>query len=94
MAESKKYDSIIALGSIIRGSTYHYELVANETAKGIAGVFTDTGIPVVFGVITCDTIDQAIERAGTKSGNKGAVAAEVAIEMANLYKELSSNEKR
>jgi 6,7-dimethyl-8-ribityllumazine synthase len=84
MANTKKYDSIIALGAVIRGGTYHYELVANETAKGIAKVSLDTNIPIIFGIIACDTIDQAMERAGAKTGNKGASASEAAIEMANL----------
>ena len=84
MANTKKFDSIIALGAVIRGGTYHYELVANETAKGIAKVSLDTNIPIIFGIITCDTVEQAIERAGTKAGNKGSSAAETAIEMANL----------
>lgn len=87
MAESGKYDSVVALGVVIRGSTYHFELVCSEVTKGVAKVSLDTGIPVIFGVITCDTIEQAIERAGTKNGNKGAAAAEAAIEMANLMKE-------
>lgn len=91
MAETKKFDSIIALGAIIRGSTYHYELVANETAKGIARVSLDTKIPIIFGIITCDTIEQAIERAGTKVGNKGASAAETAIEMTNLLSDFNND---
>lgn len=84
LAKSEKFDAIICLGAVIRGGTYHYELVANEVAKGLANVSLESGVPVIFGVIACDTVDQAIERAGTKSGNKGAVAAETAIEMANL----------
>lgn len=86
MASNGKYDAIIALGAIIRGDTSHYDLVCSEAAKGIAKVSLDTGIPVIFGVVTTDTIEQAIERAGTKSGNKGADAAETAIEMADLFK--------
>ncbi|MBI4653616.1 MAG: 6,7-dimethyl-8-ribityllumazine synthase [Nitrospirae bacterium] len=82
------YDAIICLGTIIRGATPHFEYVASETAKGIASASMETGIPMAFGVITADTIEQAIERAGTKSGNKGADAAMVAIEMAQLLKKL------
>ena len=85
MATTKKFDAVIALAAVIRGSTAHFEYVASELAKGVAKVSLDTGIPVSFGVITADTLEQAIERAGTKSGNKGAHAAESAIEMANLF---------
>lgn len=84
MAETKKYDAIIGLGTVIRGSTTHYDYVCNETAKGIASVGLSTGVPVMFGVVTTETIEQAIERAGTKAGNKGYDAAVSAIEMANL----------
>ncbi len=84
LAESKKYDAIIGLGTVIRGSTSHYDYVCNEAAKGIASVSLETGIPVIFGVVTTENIEQAIERAGTKSGNKGYDAAVSAIEMANL----------
>ena len=84
MADTKKYDAIICLGTVIRGSTTHYDYVCNEAAKGIASVSLETGIPVMFGVVTTETIEQAIERAGTKSGNKGYDAAISAIEMANL----------
>lgn len=84
MAETKKYDAIIGLGSVIRGSTTHYDYVCNETAKGIASVGLTTGVPVMFGIVTTETIEQAIERAGTKAGNKGYDAAVSAIEMANL----------
>lgn len=84
MAETKKYDALIAIGAIIRGATPHFEFVSSELAKGISKISLDAGIPVVFGVITTDSIEQAIERAGTKSGNKGAQAAESAIEMVNL----------
>lgn len=84
MAETKKYDAIIALGTVIRGSTTHYDYVCNEAAKGIASVGLTTGIPVMFGIVTTETIEQAIERSGTKSGNKGYDAAVSAIEMANL----------
>ncbi len=84
MAESGKYAAIITLGAVIRGSTPHFEYVASEIAKGVAQVSLDTSVPVIFGVLTTDTIEQAIERAGTKSGNKGADAAKSAIEMVNL----------
>lgn len=84
LAISKQYDTIICLGAIIRGGTPHFDYVASELSKGIANVMLDTGIPIVFGVLTTDNIEQAIERAGTKSGNKGADAAKTAIEMANL----------
>ena len=88
MAESKKYDAIICLGAVIRGATPHFDLIAAEVSKGIAHVGLETGVPVVFGVITSDTIEQAIERAGTKSGNKGWDAALTAIEMVDLYSKL------
>lgn len=88
MAESKKYDAIICLGAVIRGATPHFEYVASEVSKGIAHVGLETGVPVIFGVITSDTIEQAIERAGTKSGNKGWDAALTAIEMVDLYTKL------
>ena len=86
MAGSKKFDAVICLGAVIRGSTPHFDYVANEMSKGIAKVSLDTGLPVIFGVLTTDTIEQAIERAGTKAGNKGYDAALTAIEMANLMK--------
>ena len=85
MAKSGKYDAIIALGAVIRGDTSHYELVCAEVSKGIAQVSLKTGIPVIFGIVTTETIEQAIERAGTKAGNKGADAAEAAIEMTCLF---------
>ena len=88
MAESGEYDAVICLGAVIRGATYHYEMVCNEAAKGIAQASMATGVPVLFGVITTDTIEQAIERAGTKAGNKGYDCAMSAIEMANAFKEL------
>lgn len=88
MAESKKYDAVICLGAVIRGSTPHFDYVAAETSKGIASVSLSAGVPVAFGVLTCDTIEQAVERAGTKSGNKGWDAAQTAIEMAGLLKQL------
>ncbi|MFH1338376.1 MAG: 6,7-dimethyl-8-ribityllumazine synthase [Candidatus Omnitrophota bacterium] len=87
LAKSKAVDAVICLGAVIRGSTPHFEYIASETAKGIAKVSLDSGLPVIFGVITADTIEQAIERAGTKDGNKGRDAALSAIEMANLIQE-------
>lgn len=88
LAASKKYDAVICLGAVIRGSTPHFDYVAGEVSKGIAKVSLDAGVPVIFGVLTTDTIEQAIERAGTKAGNKGYDAAVTAIEMANLLKQL------
>lgn len=88
MAKSGRYDAVICLGAVIRGATSHYDLVANEAAKGIAQVGLETEVPVAFGIITTDTIEQAIERAGSKAGNKGSEAALVAVEMVNLLKEL------
>ena len=88
MAESGKYDAVICLGAVIRGATSHYDLVCNEAAKGIASVSLETGIPVMFGIVTTDTIQQAIERAGTKAGNKGYDCALGAIEMINLAKQM------
>ena len=88
MANSKKYDAIICLGTVIRGSTTHYDYVCNEVAKGVAHVGLTTGVPTMFGVVTTENIEQAIERAGTKAGNKGFDAAVGAIEMANLLKEI------
>ena len=86
MAETKKYDAVIALGTVIRGATTHYDYVCSEAAKGIAQAGMSTGVPVIFGVLTTETIEQAIERAGTKAGNKGYEAAVSAIEMANLLR--------
>ncbi|SHK34271.1 6,7-dimethyl-8-ribityllumazine synthase [Tepidibacter formicigenes] len=86
MAKSKKYDAVICLGAVIRGATPHFDYVSSEVSKGIANVSLDTEVPVIFGVLTTDTIEQAIERAGTKAGNKGYEAAVTAIEMANLLK--------
>jgi 6,7-dimethyl-8-ribityllumazine synthase len=88
LAMSKKYDAVVCLGTVIRGATPHFEYIAAEVSKGVAKVGLDSGIPVIFGVITADTLEQAIERAGTKSGNKGFDAAVGAIEMANLLKKL------
>jgi 6,7-dimethyl-8-ribityllumazine synthase len=88
LAESGKYDAVICLGAVIRGATPHFEYVANEVSKGIAATALQTGVPCLFGVLTTDSIEQAIERAGAKSGNKGWDAAVAAIEMANLIKAL------
>jgi 6,7-dimethyl-8-ribityllumazine synthase len=88
MAGTKKYDAVICLGTIIRGETPHFDLVAGEAAKGVAKVSLDSDVPCVFGIITADTLEQAIDRAGTKSGNKGRDAAASAIEMCNLYDNL------
>lgn len=88
MAGSEKYDAVICLGAVIRGSTTHYELVCSEAAKGIAQVSLKTGIPVMFGVLTTENIEQAMERAGSKAGNKGYDAALSAIEMVNLLRQL------
>lgn len=90
MAETGKYDAIICLGAVIRGATSHYDLVCNEAAKGIAHVSLDAGIPVMFGIVTTDTIEQAIERAGTKAGNKGFDCAVSAIEMVNVIKQIEA----
>ena len=88
MAKSGNYDAVVCLGAVIRGGTSHYDLVTNEVAKGIAHVSHETETPVIFGVITTENLEQAIERAGTKAGNKGFDAAMAAIEMANLLKQL------
>ncbi len=88
LAQSKKYDAVICLGAVIRGGTPHFEYIAAEVTKGIAKVGLDTGLPVINGVITTDNLEQAIERSGTKAGNKGFEAALSAIEMANLVKAL------
>lgn len=90
MAKSGKYDAIICLGTVIRGATSHYDYVCNEAAKGIAQVSMSTGIPVLFGVVTTENIEQAIERAGTKAGNKGYDCALSAIEMAQLLKQIEA----
>lgn len=89
LAKSGKVDAIVALGAVIRGGTPHFDYVAGEAAKGVAMAAASTGVPVIFGVLTTDTIEQAIERAGTKSGNKGADAALAAIEMVNLGRALT-----
>ncbi|MGN8895534.1 6,7-dimethyl-8-ribityllumazine synthase [Flavonifractor sp. HCP28S3_F3] len=88
MAKSGRYDAVICLGAVIRGSTSHYDYVCNEVSKGIAAVSLETGIPVMFGVLTTENIEQAIERAGSKAGNKGSECAEGAIEMVNLIREM------
>lgn len=90
MAESGKYDAVICLGAVIRGATSHYDLVCNEAAKGVAQVGLKTGVPVLLGVVTTDTIEQAIERAGTKAGNKGYDCATSAIEMVNLIRQIEA----
>ena len=88
MAKSGSYDAVICLGAVIRGATSHYDLVANEAAKGVAQVGLDTGVPTIFGVLTTDTIEQAIERAGSKAGNKGSEVALAAVEMINLLNQI------
>ena len=88
MAKSGRYDAVICLGAVIRGSTSHYDYVCNEVSKGIAAVSLETGVPVLFGVLTTENIEQAIERAGSKAGNKGSECAEGAVEMVNLIREL------
>lgn len=90
MAASGKYDAVICLGAVIRGSTSHYDYVCSEVSKGVANVALNSDIPVMFGVLTTDTIEQAIERAGTKAGNKGAECAQGAIEMVNLIRALEA----
>ncbi len=93
LAATKKYDAVIALGCVIRGATYHFEIVANESAKGLAQVMLEHGIPVAFGILTTDTIDQAVQRAGSKAGNKGAEAALSALEMINVLKQIKDQDK-
>ncbi|MFP4054435.1 MAG: 6,7-dimethyl-8-ribityllumazine synthase [Phycisphaerae bacterium] len=88
LADSGRYDAVICLGAVIRGGTDHYQYIASEVAKGVALAAMKTGVPCIFGVLTCDTIEQAIERSGTKAGNKGADAANTALEMANLVGQL------
>ena len=90
MAKSGKYDAVVCLGAVIRGATSHYDYVCNEVSKGIANVSLDTGIPVLFGVVTTENIEQAIERAGSKAGNKGYDSALAAIEMVNLIREIEA----
>ena len=89
LAQTERYDAVICLGAVVRGGTPHFEYIAAEVSKGIAKVSLETGLPVIYGVITADTLEQAIERAGTKMGNKGFDAAVAAIEMANLLKGIS-----
>ena len=88
LAQAKKYDAVICLGAVIRGGTPHFDYIAGEVTKGIAKVNLDTGVPVIYGIITTDTLEQAVERSGTKAGNKGFDAAVSAIEMANLIKSI------
>ncbi len=88
LAQSKGYDAVICLGAVIRGGTPHFDYVAAEVSKGVARVALETGLPIIYGVITADTLEQAIERAGTKMGNRGFEAAERALEMANLIKSI------
>lgn len=90
MATSGKYDAVIALGAVIRGATSHYEAVVNEVSKGIATTSLESGVPVMFGVLTTENIEQAIERAGSKAGNKGSECAEGAIEMVNLIRQIEA----
>ncbi|MFC1903175.1 6,7-dimethyl-8-ribityllumazine synthase [Chloroflexota bacterium] len=86
LAQTERYDAVICLGAVIRGATPHFDFITAEVTKGIANVGLETGMPVIYGIITTDTLEQAIERSGTKAGNKGFEAAESAIEMANLFK--------
>lgn len=88
LAKSKKFDAVIALGTLIRGATSHFDYIASQLSRGIASISVDTGVPIIFGVITADTIEQAIERTGTKEGNKGRDAALSAIEMANVIEKI------
>ena len=88
LAQSGNYNAIIALGAVIRGATPHFDIVANESAKGLSAIALDHGLPVINGILTTDSIEQTIERAGTKAGNKGAEAAAAAIEMVNIFKQL------
>jgi len=89
VADSKEYDAVITLGTVIRGATPHFDYVSNEVAKGVASTSLNSGVPIIFGVLTTESIEQAIERAGTKAGNKGWEAAVGAIEMGNLYKQFA-----
>jgi 6,7-dimethyl-8-ribityllumazine synthase len=91
LAKSKKFDAILALGTVIRGATAHFDYVAGEAARGVAAATSETGVPFIFGVVTTDTIEQAIERSGTKAGNKGADAALTAIELVNLGRQLDKH---
>jgi 6,7-dimethyl-8-ribityllumazine synthase len=87
LAQSRQFDAVICLGTIIRGQTPHFDYIANEVARGISSAALESGVPVVFGIVTADTVDQAIDRAGVKLGNKGFEAAMTAVELVNLYKE-------
>ena len=89
-ARSGQYDAILALGAVIRGSTPHFDYISAEATKGLASASMDSGVPVAYGLLTCDTIEQAIERSGTKAGNKGAEAAMAAMEMVNLFKQMDN----
>jgi 6,7-dimethyl-8-ribityllumazine synthase len=91
LAQTGRYDAVICLGCVIRGQTPHFDYVASEAAKGVAHVALDSGVPVTFGVITADTLEQAIERAGTKAGNKGADAALAAVELISVYRQLEAD---
>ena len=93
LAQAKKHDAVICLGAVIRGSTPHFDYVAAEVSKGIAQVSLESGVPIAFGILTTDSIEQAVERAGSKAGNKGFAAAEAAIEMVNLMKELEGKKR-
>ena len=93
LAESEKFDAVICLGTVIRGETPHFEYVAGEVTKGIAQAGMETGVPVVYGVVTADTLEQAIDRAGVKAGNKGFEAAMAAVELVNLYKDTFSGDE-
>jgi 6,7-dimethyl-8-ribityllumazine synthase len=88
MVQTKRYDAVICLGAVIRGATPHFDYVSSEVAKGVAQVGMDSGVPIIFGVLTTDTVEQAIERAGTKAGNKGSDCALAAIEMVNLIEQI------
>ena len=92
IADSKRFDAVICLGTILRGQTPHFDFVAGEATSGIARVAADTGIPVLYGIITADTLEQAIDRAGVKAGNKGFDAAHAAVEMVNIYKSIETSE--
>ena len=94
LAKSNNFDAIICLGTIIRGQTPHFEYIANEVARGISQAGLETGLPVIFGVVTADTVDQAIDRAGVKLGNKGFEAAMTAVELVNLYAEVFEEDRR
>ncbi|MFQ5957439.1 MAG: 6,7-dimethyl-8-ribityllumazine synthase [Candidatus Brocadiales bacterium] len=94
LARTKRYNAIVCLGAVLRGQTPHFEYVASEVSKGVAQVGLETGVPTIFGVITAETLEHAVDRAGTRSGNRGAEAAKDAIEMANLFEHLGSIKKK